>query len=132
MGKPEGGVLCKGLNADWARAQKGRPQMVEAVAGYLGANVGTCRNTVRKPKAQLESKLAKEAKGNRKDFCNYVGSKRESKGNMALLLSAAMWKKGFCDLDFAGETCPQASQMPEPPIRVKQYLQQRKMVLGIT
>jgi len=55
--------------------------------------VGTCRNPVRKPKAQLELKLAREVKGGKKGFCKYLASKRESVGSMGPLLGMAVWKK---------------------------------------
>lgn len=91
--------------------------------------VHTCMNGVRKAKAQLELKLAREVKGDKKGFYKDIGSKRKAKESECSLLSGAgdlvtkeMEKAEVLNAFFAsvfnGKACPQASQVPEPPSRV--------------
>ena len=46
--------------------QKGSIQKVEAWTGNLGDTVRACRDEVKKAKAQIESNLARDVKGNKK------------------------------------------------------------------
>ena len=57
----------------------------EQIQAARGGGIETllhCAEIERKGKAQLEPKLKRDMKGNRKDFHERVGSKRESKDNM--------------------------------------------------
>jgi len=49
--------------------------------------VRTCRNGTRKAKAHLELKLARDVKDNKKDFVNYISSKRKARDNVESLLN---------------------------------------------
>lgn len=40
--------------------------------------VQTCRDGIRKAKAQMESKLIKDVKNKEKRFCSYIGQKRQA------------------------------------------------------
>lgn len=77
----------------------------------------TCWSRVCKAKAQLEVKLAREVKGNKKGFYKYIGSKRKGKEHVGPLLEGAgdlmtgdMRKdkvlKGFFSSAFTGKACP--------------------------
>lgn len=51
--------------------------------------VQVCRDGVRKAKAHLELKLARDVKGNIKGFSRYVSSKMKTRENVGLLLNGA-------------------------------------------
>lgn len=83
-----------------------------------------CRDEVQKAKAYLEQYLAKDMKGNRKGFCKYINSKRESRENMGSLLNGvrevvtnkmekAKVLNAFFTSVFNGKTDLQESQNPE-------------------
>jgi len=52
--------------------------------------VRACRDAMRKPKAHLELKLARDVKNNKKGFFNYISSKREARDNVGSLLNEAV------------------------------------------
>jgi len=71
-------------------------------------------------------KLEREAKGNKKGFYTYTGSRKQTNENVGSLLSrvgnlvtrdmeeAQVLNAGFLPV-FIGTVCPLASQVPEPP-----------------
>jgi len=51
--------------------------------------VKACRDAMRKAKAHLELKLARDVKDNKKSFFKYISSKRKTRDNVGLLLNEA-------------------------------------------
>jgi len=51
--------------------------------------VRACRDATRKAKADLELKLARDVKNNKKGFFNYISSKRKTRDNVGQLLNEA-------------------------------------------
>ena len=51
--------------------------------------VRECRDAMRKAKAHLELKLARDVKNNKKGFFNYISSKRKTRDNVGPLLHEA-------------------------------------------
>jgi len=66
------------------------PWNVERGAGHSGrVQVRACRDTTRKAKAHLVSKLARDVKNNKKGFFEYISSKRKARDNVGRLLNEA-------------------------------------------
>lgn len=62
-----------------AQRQKGSMQNVEGIWEESDDIICTCRNGVRKAKAQLGLKLAGQETGRKTDFCKYTMSKGKAK-----------------------------------------------------
>ena len=54
-----------------------------------GNVVRACRDAMRKAKAHLELKLARDVKNNKKGFFKYISSKRKARDNVGPLLNEA-------------------------------------------
>jgi len=89
--------------------------------------VRACREETRKPKVHLELNLARDKKGNKKGFFNYISSKRKTRENMGPLLKGvgalvtedtemADLLNAFFASVFTAKAGPQASQ----PLEVRE------------
>ena len=102
------------------------------------ATIPSCRDEVRKTKADPQLKLARDVKSNRKGFYKYINSKRETRENMGLLLNRAREQvtnhteeakvlNAFFASVFTDKTDLQESQSPET--RGKDWSKEDNLVL---